>query len=135
MDTHKSGGLAENVVPVVRLFGEDSDVFEGGQAEAEGDVEVAGGVGLGVRLAVVGDLPLVLHLLETVPGAAVLLADFAETRPWDEVDVGAASPFAIAQGRLPESLGFGTAQYILAVAFEFFAVSAVKEFVVFPHRF
>ena len=78
MDTHQAGGLAENIVPVVRLFGEDSDVFEGGQPEAQGDVEVAGGVGLGVRLAVIGDLPLVLHLLETVPGAAVLLAGFAE---------------------------------------------------------
>ena len=110
-------------------------MLESGQAKTEGDVEVAGGMGLGVRFPVVGNLPLVFHLFQAVPCAAVFLAGFAETRAGDKVDVGAAGPFLLTHRRFPESLWLGAAENIPAVALKFFTVSAVKQFVVFPHRF
>ena len=110
-------------------------MLEGGQTKTEGDVEVAGGMSFGIRFSVVGNLPLVFHLFQAVPCAAVFLAGFAETRAGNKVDMGAAGPFLLAHRWLPESLGLRTTENIPAVALKFFAVSAVKKFVVFPHHF
>jgi hypothetical protein len=109
-------------------------VLEGGEAEAQGDVQVGRGVRLGVLLSVVGDAPLVLHLAEAVPGAAVLLAGLAEACAGAEDHVAEALPLAFGEGRRPQGLGFRAAEHILSEALQLLAAARVHEFIVFPVR-
>ena len=77
--------LAVDEVPVGGLLREDPDVLEGGQAEAQLDVQA---VPVGIA-----DEPLVIHRLLAAPGAAVLLAGLAEARAGGEHGVAEFRPF------------------------------------------
>ena len=124
--------LLVDELPVGRLFGEHAHVLEGSEAEAQGDVQVRGRVCLRVLLSVVGDAPLVIHLAEFLPGAAVLLAGLAEAGAGTEHHVALSPPFALGERRRPQGLRLRTPEHVLAEALQFLAASRVDQLIVFP---
>ena len=131
-DAPQAPGLPVDELPVGGLLGKNAHVLEGGEAEAQGDVQVRGRVRLRVRGAVVGDSPLVVHLADFLPGAAVLLAGLAEAGARPEHHVALALPFALRERRRPQGLRLRTPEHVLAEALQLLAASRVDQLIVFP---
>ena len=121
----ETGGLPIDEFPDGGLLGEDAHVLEGGQAQAQGEVQPALG-------AAVADVPLVVHFAQALPGAAVFLAGLGESGAGFEAGVAEPGPFSCAQVFVPEGFGLRTGEDIGAETFQLLAVSAVEEFVIFP---
>ena len=131
-DASQAQGFPVDELPVGRLLREHAHVLEGGETEAQGDVQVRGRMGLRVLRAVVGDAPLVVHLADLLPGAAVLLAGLAEAGAGAEDHVALALPLALGERRGPQGLRLRAPEHVLAEAFQLLAASRVDQLVVFP---
>ena len=84
-----------------------------------------------LRAAVV-QIPLLVHLPELSPGAAVLLPGPSEARSGHEFGVGAPLPFTFGQALVPERLRLRACKHVAAEALEFLSGPAVEQFVVLP---
>ena len=113
---HERRGLAIYKIPVRRLLGEHPDMLERREAEPKRKIEAGNAVG--VRASFITDSPLVLHLLQAVPGAAVLLARPGEPGAGGEAHVGEPGPLGLRERRLPQRLRLRALQHILSEPLE-----------------
>ena len=89
-------------------------------------------MGIGIRESVVNNAPLVFHAAEAVPGSAVFLAGFSESRAGTEYDMGEAFPLLFGECGVPEGLGFGAPEDVFSETLQLLSPAAVQQFVVFP---
>ena len=84
------------------------------------------------RTARVADPPLVRHLPEPFPDAAVFFAGFPETGSGCESGVAQPVPLQVGHTFVPQRLRLGTGHYEIPESFEFRSSSGVDEFVILP---
>ena len=115
-----------DVLPVRSLFREDAHVLESGEPQPHAQPEA---------LAWILHEPLVGHLPEPFPGAAVFLAGLAESGSGLETHRGYPLPVSLAHGGCPEGLGLRAYHCVFAETLQFETVAAVEERVIFPFGF
>ena len=132
VDAAEAGCFPVDEFPVRGLFGEYPDMLESGQPQPEAQVQVRKGAAIGIGGSAIEHPPLVIHLFDLVPCAAVLLAGFAESGARFEIHMCKFPPLGFGQRRVPKGLGLRTAQHIFAEPLQFLTPPAVEQLVVFP---
>ncbi len=115
------------VLPVGRLLGKYAYMLERSESQTQPEVET-------YLCTAVADIPLIVHLLQTLPGAAVFLSGLAETGARREARMHEPGPFGFAHGLVPECLRLGTRHDVTAVALQLLTSAGINDLVVLPGR-